>query len=146
MSPSCWNEQQIKSMLPTITFRFMLHTIAVRRFNDFIMSAMASQIIGVSIVYSTVCLKKFRVTGLYHRNSPMTGRFPSQRASKAENVSIWWRNNDHVKRLRGYPRSQSISWHDSILLVLSDHEGNAFFLFFGWYVHRMIRQIKIGLP
>ena len=28
-------------------------------------------------------------------NSPVTGEFPAQRASKAENVSIWWRHGDH---------------------------------------------------
>ena len=33
---------------------------------------------------------KLRVTGLCAGNSPMTGEFPAQRASNAENVSIWW--------------------------------------------------------
>ena len=33
---------------------------------------------------------KLRVIGLCAGNSPMTGEFPSQRASNAENVSIWW--------------------------------------------------------
>ena len=36
---------------------------------------------------------KLRVTGLCEWNSPMTGEFPSQRASNAENVSIWWRHH-----------------------------------------------------
>ena len=31
-----------------------------------------------------------RVTGLCARNSPVTGEFPAQMASNAENVSIWW--------------------------------------------------------
>ena len=35
---------------------------------------------------------KFRVTGLCVGNSPVTGEFPAQRASHAENVSIWWRH------------------------------------------------------
>ena len=35
---------------------------------------------------------KLRVTGLYVGNSPVTGEFPAQRASNAENVSIWWRH------------------------------------------------------
>ena len=39
---------------------------------------------------------KRRVTGLCARNSPGTGEFPAQRASNAENVSIWWRH--HVIR------------------------------------------------
>ena len=29
-------------------------------------------------------------------NSPITGEFPAQRASNAENVSIWWRHHDSV--------------------------------------------------
>ena len=42
---------------------------------------------------------RFRVTGLCGGNSPVTGEFPtqcefpSQRASNAENVSIWWRHH-----------------------------------------------------
>ena len=34
---------------------------------------------------------KLRVTGLCERNPPVTDGLPSQRASNAENVSIWWR-------------------------------------------------------
>ena len=36
---------------------------------------------------------KLRVTGLCAGNSPVTGKFPPQRASNAENVSIWWRHH-----------------------------------------------------
>ena len=36
---------------------------------------------------------KLRVTGLCAGNSPGTGEFPSQMASNAENVSIWWRHH-----------------------------------------------------
>ena len=35
-----------------------------------------------------------RVTGLCAGNSPVTGEFPAQRVSNAENVSIWWRHHD----------------------------------------------------
>ena len=35
-----------------------------------------------------------RVTGLCAGNSPVTGEFPAQMASNAENVSIWWRHHD----------------------------------------------------
>ena len=68
-------------------------------YNDVIMSAMASQITSLTIVYSTVyrrCrskkISKFRVTGLCRGNS-LTGEFPAQRASNAENDSIWWRHH-----------------------------------------------------
>ena len=37
---------------------------------------------------------KLRVTGLCEGNSPVTGEFPAQRTSNAENVSIWWRHHD----------------------------------------------------
>ena len=37
---------------------------------------------------------KARVTGLCEGNSPVTGEFPAQKASNAENVSIWWRRHD----------------------------------------------------
>ena len=36
---------------------------------------------------------KLRITGLCEGNSPVTGEFPTQRASNTENVSIWWRNH-----------------------------------------------------
>ena len=62
------------------------------------MSAMASNITSLTIVYSTVYsgadqkkTSKLRVTGLRQVNSPMTGEFPAQMVSNAENVSIWWR-------------------------------------------------------
>ena len=37
---------------------------------------------------------KLRVTGLCEGNSPVTGQFPAQMASNAENVSIWWRHHE----------------------------------------------------
>ena len=40
---------------------------------------------------------KLHVTGLCAGNSPGTGQFPTQMASYAENVSIWWRHHDHVQ-------------------------------------------------
>ena len=36
---------------------------------------------------------KFRVTGLCAGKWPVTGEFPAQMASNAENVSIWWRHH-----------------------------------------------------
>ena len=36
---------------------------------------------------------KLRVTGLCEGNPPVSGEFSSQRASKAENVSIWWHHH-----------------------------------------------------
>ena len=59
-------------------------------YSDVIISVMASQITGVSIVYFTVCSgtdkkypSKLSVTGLCEGNSPVIGEFPAQRASNA---------------------------------------------------------------
>ena len=52
---------------------------------------MASQITGLNIVYSTVYSGADQRK---HQNSPVTGGFPSQGASNAENISIWWRHHD----------------------------------------------------
>ena len=61
---------------------------------------MASQSISLTIVYSTVYSgadqrkkSKLRVTDLCAGNWPVTGEFPTQRASNAESVSIWWRHH-----------------------------------------------------
>ena len=64
-------------------------------YSEVIMSAMASQITGISVVYRLFKPRSkktstLRVTGLCAGNSPVTGEFPAQRASNAENVSIWW--------------------------------------------------------
>ena len=38
---------------------------------------------------------KLRVTGRCAGNSPVTGEFPAQMASNAENVSNWWRHHEN---------------------------------------------------
>ena len=40
---------------------------------------------------------KLRVTGLCEGNSLVTGEFPAQRASNAENFSTWWRHHDPLR-------------------------------------------------
>ena len=75
-----------------------------------IMSVMVSQITRVSIVY---CLfrrrskktSKVSVTGLCAGNSPGTGEFPAQRASNAENVSIWWHHHVDSLAMHEYLRN-----------------------------------------
>ena len=84
------------------------------------MITMASQITSLTIVYSTVYSRcrsnktsKLRVTGLCVGNSPVTREFAAQKASNAENASIWWRhhdidlplpNSDHNNKLVSGPR------------------------------------------
>ena len=41
---------------------------------------------------------KLRGTGLCAGNSPVTGEFPTQMASNAEDISIWWRHHVYVIR------------------------------------------------
>ena len=57
---------------------------------DVIMSTVASKITSLTSVYSTVYrsnkTSKLRVTGLCAGNSPVTGEFPTQRASDAQNI------------------------------------------------------------
>ena len=63
------------------------------------MRMMASQITVVSVVFSTLCSgadqrKHQRSTPLaFVRGIRLTGGFPSQRASNAENIFIWWRHH-----------------------------------------------------
>ena len=64
-----------------------LHWGYCMHYNSVIMSAMASQITSLTIVYSGADQKKTSklcVTGLCEGNSPVTGEFPIQGASNAE--------------------------------------------------------------
>ena len=71
---------------------------------DVIMTTMASQITSLTVVYSTVYSDEDqRKTS---RHWPLCGEFtgpgefPAQRASYAENVSIWWCH--HARRLSSW--------------------------------------------
>ena len=74
-----------------------------REINPTLQWRQKSQITGVRIVYSTLlfCRRskktpKLPVTGLCEGNSPVTGEFPTQRASNAENVPIWWSHHEET--------------------------------------------------
>ena len=65
------------------------------------MSAMASMITSLTIVYLTIYSgadqtkkPKLRVTGRCAGKSSVTGEFPAQKASNVEYVSFWWRHHD----------------------------------------------------
>ena len=67
------------------------------------MSMMASQITGLTIVYSTVYpgadQRKHQSSmslAFCAGNSPVASEFPAHKASNTENVSIWWRHDDLV--------------------------------------------------
>ena len=72
---------------------------------------------------------KLRVTGLCAGNSPVTGEFPAQRASNAENVSIWWRH--HTLVTRGSP-SQTGRFH-TVKGSVKRHEVTIFCYKFSQY-------------
>ena len=63
------------------------------------MIAIASQITSLTIVYSTVYSdtdqRKHQSSAslAFLGKSTMTDEFPAQRASNAENISIWWRHH-----------------------------------------------------
>ena len=105
--------------------------ILLHHYKDVIMSSMASQITSLTIVYSCV------YSGANQRkhqssaslacvlSSPVTGEFPAQRTSNAENVSIWRRHHD-----RGDFHMYMSRWcvglwiwntiHRSLIIVLND--------------------------
>ena len=62
---------------------------------------------------------KLRITGLCEGNSPVTGEFPAQSASYAENASIWLRHNvkqiQHEKGIRESSRLQETHQWQSLL-------------------------------
>ena len=71
-------------------------------YSNVIIGAVASQIINHRIHdcllnrlfrRRSTNISKLRVTGLCEGNSPVTGEFPSQRASNTVNGSIWWRHH-----------------------------------------------------
>ena len=109
--------------------------IASTHYNDVIMSAMASQITSLTIVYSTIYSKprlkktsKLCVTGLCEGNPPVTGECPSQRASNAENVSIWWRH--HAAKM-GHHKNPSL--HE--VSVINNHQlAKTYWLIFYWRI------------
>ena len=85
------------------------------------MGAIASQITSLTIVYSNVYLdadqrkhQSSATLAFCAGNSPVTGEFPAQRASNAENVSIWWRHHDSFI-------ISEVLWHSSE----GDFTGNA---------------------
>ena len=74
---------------------------------------------------------KLRVTGLCAGNSPVTGELPAQRASNAENVSIWWRHHE----LNPWPYIQGFA-HSKLLSRIS--EANEWMMFIDLYIYTFI--------
>ena len=97
--------------LNTNSFYLLLLQTPPLHYSDVIMGAMASQITSPTIVYSSVYsgvdkknpkTSKLRVTDLWAGNSSVTGEFPTQMASDAGNVSMWWRHHRVILLLKDF--------------------------------------------
>ena len=84
-------------------FNMFILLVISTHYSDVIMGATTSQITNFSIVYSTVYSdadqRKHQSSAslaFVLGNSPVTGEFPTQMASNAENVSFWWRHHDSL--------------------------------------------------
>ena len=89
------------------TYVLRVVVVLLTHYSDVIMRAMMSQITGVSVVYSTICsgVDQRKYQSSMSLGSPVTSELPAQRASNAENVSIWWHHHDLV-------------WYTGILISL----------------------------
>ena len=92
-----------------------------------------SERVGVSNHQSHDCLlnrlfrrkskktSKLRVTGLCAGNSPVTGEFPAQRASNAENVSIWWRRHGNRHPYITYHTAEVWGYEETVIVHRGIH-------------------------
>ena len=97
----------------------------ISHYNGVIMGMIASQITGLTIVYSMVYFRrrskktsKLPVTGLSAGISLGTGEFPVQMASNAENVSIWWRHHGKSYGYRHYAMEMFVFLKTSLVMLL----------------------------
>ena len=112
---------------------------SLQTYSDVIMSMMVFKMHNHLFRRRSKKTSNLCVTGLCEGNSPVTGEFPSQRASNAENVSIWWPHNV----------SPGTSCHGSILLhawVVTSNFTDQFVvcpLFYGSFWQRTKRVSKL---
>ena len=121
-------------------------------YSDLMISAMASQITGVSSVYLTIYSgtdqrkhQKLHFAGLCEGSSPVTCEFPAPRASNAprassaDNVSIWWRHLGQARfLLKAIVQSFSNVWFRCIMMTSSN--GNICRLRYWPFVRRIHRS------
>ena len=80
---------------------------------------------------------KLRVTDLCVGNSPVTGEFPAQMASYAENPSIWWHH--HVGSWMTCLAVYRKVWHGNII------KKHRFFLHFTYALHATLIAEEEGI-
>ena len=66
---------------------------------------------------------KLHVTGLCVGNSPVTSEFPAQRASNAENVSIWWCHHELFMSFFMKKITSGLSFSEHVTSLMSDHRN-----------------------
>ena len=93
----------------------IIDIIGTFHYIDVIMTMMASQITSLTVVNSIVYSDANQ--GIHQSSASLafvwgTGEFPTQRASYAENVSIWWRH--HVWNCLHVNFTKSILWYCNI--------------------------------
>ena len=104
-----------------------------KHYNDVIMTTMASQITSLTVVYSTLYSgadqrKHQSSASLASACGEFTGsgEFPAQRASNAENVSIWWRLHEWLHHYEMYDLSRNcwlfVQYSNHILICQVRHK------------------------
>ena len=68
--------------------------LSIQHHTDVIMTTLAFQITSLTVVYSAVYSDADQRKHQSSASLAGTGEFPAQRASYAENVSIWWRHHE----------------------------------------------------
>ena len=95
---------------------------------------------------------KLHVTGLCEGNSPVTGEFPAQRASNAENVSTWWRHRVLMQLwvlCMGVRSSNVLQWLDSMIghqdiSTNNGHRGDMTYFYNAMQIHMPSEFILCG--
>ena len=103
-----------KRVVPNSPFRYVkemryadtFHITMTSYWARWRLKSLASRLFTQPFIHGAEKTPKPRVTGLYEGNSSVTGEFPAQRDSYAENVSIWWRHHDTNKVMCVWSRSK----------------------------------------
>ena len=83
---------------------------------------------------------KLRVTGLCEGNPPLDRWFPPQRASNAENVSIWWRHHVYVAYLDLQLRRWQIQTTRYTAIRPKDNDNST-----SWWICFLVSHLPISL-
>ena len=91
-------------------------------------SSMASQITGVTLYTQPFVQAQIKENNKAPRhwplcrNSPVTGEFPAQKASSAENAYIWWRHHEVVDLLTSMGKLMTVTINERCV-ISSTHWG-----------------------